>query len=565
MTVWAIAIAMTAVTLAAILIPLFRNRGEAPDSAAYDAEVYKDQLTQTNADYDSGLLTVEQAAATKTEISRRLLEADGRSDAQQAQPNNSPQSTVAALLVVLTPALALGFYMMRGSPDVPGQPYAERADERAAVATQRKKNGSLDSAAGTLAARLKKNPDNLEGWMLLARTYTNVRRFGDASTAYARAIELDPNNANLRSAYGETMTLAANGMVTAAARKVFEETLNRATTDARARFYIALADFQSGAKQQALDQWVALMRGSAADAPWVPAVRQRIAEAATALGQDVAVVTPQPKPAAKTRPAKGVSGPTSDQVEAAQKMAPAERQDMVQAMVVRLAARLDDDPNNFDGWMRLIRSYAMLDKEDKAKEALATAMAQFKNAPFPTQKLTDLAKDLNLNGGEGMAGPTQEQVADAKNMSTKDRDVMIQSMVARLAERLESEPNDAEGWMRLARSYNVLKLPEKARDALAQAVKAAPAKTDILILYARSARQVNGGQDTAESLAALRKALVLAPNIIEALWYVGGAEADSGDTDAARTLWQRALNNLPEDAPDRTKFEARIKALGTAR
>lgn len=246
-------------------------------------------------------------------------------------------------------------------------------------------------------------------------------------------------------------------------------------------------------------------------------------------------------------------------------MAPAERPDMVQAMVVRLAARLDDDPNNFDGWMRLIRSYAMLDKEDKAKEALATAMAQFKNAPFPTQKLTDLAKDLNLNGGEGRPGPTQEQVADAKNMSTKDRNAMIQSMVARLAERLESEPNDAEGWMRLARSYNVLKLPEKARDALAQAVKAAPAKTDILILYARAARQVNGGRDTAESLAALRKALVLAPNIIEALWYVGGAEADAGDTDAARTLWRRALNNLPEDAPDRTEFEARIKALGPAR
>ena len=565
MTVWAIAIAMTAVTLAAILIPLFRNRGAAPDSAAYDAEVYKDQLIQTNTDYDSGLLTVEQAAATKTEISRRLLDADGRSDAQRAQPNNSSHGGAAALLVVLMPALALGFYMMRGSPDVPGQPYAERTDERAAAATQRKKNVSLDSAAETLAARLKKNPDNLEGWMLLARTYTNVRRFGEASAAYARAIELDPNNADLRSAYGETMTLAANGMVTAAARKVFEETLNRATTDARARFYLALADFQSGAKQQALDQWIALMRGSAADAPWIPAVRQRIAEAATVLGQDVAAVTPQPKPAARPLSAKGVSVPTSDQVEVAQKMAPAERPDMVQAMVVRLAARLDDDPNNFDGWMRLIRSYAMLDKEEKAKEALATAMAQFKNAPFPTQKLTDLAKDLNLNGGEGRPGPTQEQVADAKNMSTKDRNAMIQSMVARLAERLESEPNDAEGWMRLARSYNVLKLPEKARDALAQAVKAAPAKTDILILYARAARQVNGGRDTAESLAALRKALVLAPNIIEALWFVGGAEADAGDTDAARTLWRRALNNLPEDAPDRTEFEARIKALGPAR
>ena len=60
MTVWIIAIAMTAATLAALLVPLFRQRGATPDAADYDVEVYKDQLVQTNADYDAGLLTAEQ-------------------------------------------------------------------------------------------------------------------------------------------------------------------------------------------------------------------------------------------------------------------------------------------------------------------------------------------------------------------------------------------------------------------------------------------------------------------------------------------------------------------------
>jgi cytochrome c-type biogenesis protein CcmH len=576
MIVWAIAIAMTAATLAVILIPLFRNRGAAPDAAAYDVEVYKDQLNQTNADYDSGLLTAEQAAATKTEISRRLLDADGRRDPQNSEtgrgsPGGGSHGAVVALLVVLTPALALGFYMMRGSPHTPGQPYAERTEERAAAATQQKKNVSLESAAETLAARLKKNPDNLEGWMLLARTYTNVQRFGEASAAYARAIELDSENSDLRSAYGEALTFAANGMVTPAARAVFEETLRRAKSDARARFYLALATFQGGDKQQALDQWAALMRDSAANAPWIPAVRQRIAEAATALGQDVAAVTPQPLPPAQPAKPDAAGGPTADQVEAAQNMTPAERRDMINAMVARQAAKLDADPNNFEGWMRLIRSYAMLDQKDKAKAALATAMAHFKNAPFPKQKLTQLAVELNLNGGGAAAagraapGPTQGQIADAKDMSAADRDTMIQTMVARLAKRLESEPGDSEGWMRLARSYNVLKQPEKARDALARAAKAAPSNVDILVLYARAARKVNGGRDTAESLAALRKALILAPNNIEALWYVGGAEAEAGDKAAALTLWRRALDNLPVDAPDRAEFKTRIKTLETVR
>ena len=137
MTVWIIAIAMTAATLAALLVPLFRQRADAPDAADYDVEVYKDQLVQANADYDAGLLTVEQATSAKTEISRRLLEADGRRENTSRGGADGSNWGVAAPVIVLVPALALGFYVWRGSPETPGQPYAEREDERAAAGAQR--------------------------------------------------------------------------------------------------------------------------------------------------------------------------------------------------------------------------------------------------------------------------------------------------------------------------------------------------------------------------------------------------------------------------------------------
>ena len=146
-------------------------------------------------------------------------------------------------------------------------------------------------------------------------------------------------------------------------------------------------------------------------------------------------------------------------------------------------------------------------------------------------------------------------------MSAEDRSAMIESMVTRLAERLKSEPDDIEGWTRLARSYNVLGKPEKARDALAKAVEGAPDNVDLLVLFARAARAANSNMDTPESLNALRKTLSLQPDNIEALWFVGDAEAKAGNTDAARDLWGRGVNALPEGSPDRTAFEKRVKSL----
>ena len=169
---------------------------------------------------------------------------------------------------------------------------------------------------------------------------------------------------------------------------------------------------------------------------------------------------------------------------------------MIGGMIEGLAARLEENPREFDGWLRLIRAYAVIKQQDKAEAALANALAIFEKAPFPRQQLLALGQELGLTVpaasgdtvGAAARGPTAEQVDAAQQLSAEERTDMIESMVASLATRLEEEPNDIKGWIRLARSYDVLKRPIDTRDALARAAALNPGSRYPDILCPRDSR-----------------------------------------------------------------------------
>jgi cytochrome c-type biogenesis protein CcmH len=163
-------------------------------------------------------------------------------------------------------------------------------------------------------------------------------------------------------------------------------------------------------------------------------------------------------------------------------------------------------------------------------------------------------------GGNGASGPTREQVEAARNMDAGDRQAMIRGMVDRLAKRLEDNPDDLEGWLRLARTYNVLEQPAKARDALARARELAPENVSVLARYARALRQAAGQRQTERSLAVSREILELDPRHPEALWFVAVHEARSGNTEAARDLFDRALAVLP-DTPQTEELRRRARGM----
>ena len=572
MMFWIVAGLMAVAATAALIVPLLRGRHKAVYASDYDVEVYKDQISELDREFAAGHLSVDQATAARTEIARRLLAADNRRKADGGNADDSMRprrrlgtQLTALVIAIALPGVALTIYARLGTPGMPGVPFASRS--QAPPSTQDAAEGmNLETLAVRLANRLKSEPEDLEGWLLLARTYLSLNRYGEAAKGYEQALRLNPADNEIKGAYGETLTLAAEGNVTPTAQRIFEELLRSKPDDVRARYYIGLASLQNGSQSEALDRWAALIADSPADASWLPIVRRRAEEAARALGHNVASALPNPLPAATdaastAKPAE--RGPTAADVAAAAAMSPEERAQMIEGMIEGLAARLEENPREFDGWLRLIRAYAVIKQLEKAEAALDKALDVFAKAPFPRRQLAALGRELGLDVPTDTAarGPTAEQVEAAQQLSSTEQTTMIEGMVASLAARLEDEPNDTAGWIRLARSYEVLKRPADMRNALARAANLNPGSIDILLFYARALRAGRGGQPSTESIAVIRKVLRLAPDNVEALWFVAQAETANGNSVIAKTLLKRALAQLPEISADRAQVERAIEAL----
>ena len=183
-----------------------------------------------------------------------------------------------------------------------------------------------------------------------------MQRFDEADDAYRRAISLKPDQPQLHAELGEVLVLEAGGTVTPAAEAEFGKSGN----DPRARFYGAEADLQRGDNGAAKTALQALLADAPVDAPWRKIVAARLAEIAPG----------EPQAGAKTP-----AGPTGQDIAAAQSISPEERQAMIRGMVERLAARLDQNPDDKEGWTRLARAYDVLGETEKARAARARAAA----------------------------------------------------------------------------------------------------------------------------------------------------------------------------------------------
>ncbi len=274
--------------------------------------------------------------------------------------------------------------------------------------------GTVEEMTARLAERLQRNPNDPEGWRMLGWSYFNTGRFAQAAEAYAKAIALKPDNADFRSGRGEALVKAANDHVTPEAKALFEEAQRLDAKDARSRFYLGLAKAEAGDKNSALEDWIAILNEAAPDDASAPALRQRIVELSQEIGVDVSARLPRAPAAAgggvlgtlqqqSTQPTSphsvvpSAAGPSADDVRNAEAMAPADRMAMIRGMVDRLASRLDQSPQDVDGWIKLIRSRKMLGEDEAARQTLQRALAVFEKAPQQQGEISAAARELGLN------------------------------------------------------------------------------------------------------------------------------------------------------------------------
>jgi cytochrome c-type biogenesis protein CcmH len=257
---------------------------------------------------------------------------------------------LAAALVLFVGAIGGGTYLMIGRPAL-----AVRALQKPSI-------DDLNTVIAPLVADLHRNPNDAPRWAMLGKIYLD-RRINDpedAAKALARAIEVSraekAQSAELYSTYGEAIVRLSSGAVPAEAEAAFAQALRLDPKDQAARYFLGFAYAARGEKAKAIALWQSLL----ADAPANASYREELIDRIAALSAS--------------------SGAAPD----------------INAMVAGLAARLKTQPDDAQGWQRLIRAYAVLGDNAKASAALRDARVAMARNPQVLTALRAEAIELRL-------------------------------------------------------------------------------------------------------------------------------------------------------------------------
>jgi cytochrome c-type biogenesis protein CcmH len=468
MILWPIFALMTLAAVAAVWWPLARRQKSVRSGS--DVVVYRDQLDEIDRDEAASLIGGVEAEAARVEVSRRLIAASEAAKAANVVAAPGPASryrwaTIAAAVLLLPLGAGLT-YLSLGSPNL--KPVSMNAE---AVGKQLPEG--IEQTVAEVEKYLEANPKNGRGWELLAPVYLRLGRFDDAVRARRNALEIFGPDAARLGDLGEAIVVASNGVVTPEAKGLFERANATDPEDVMAQYYLGLNAKQEGRRDDAVKRWTALISSAREGAEWLPMVKSALAQ----------VDEKGPSVAAAAAPSAAAAPP--DHSDGA-----------IEAMVARLAERLKKDGSDVPGWIQLVRSYRVLEKPDKAKAAIADAHAALSSDQAALQRLDQGLQGLEAEaaapGGSGSAGPAPSaiavappgpdanQIAAAAQMAPAERNNMIESMVARLAQRMAENGTDVDGWLRLIKAYTVLGERDKALTAAASARTALAGNNDNL-------------------------------------------------------------------------------------
>jgi len=199
---WAINALLAAGALFFVVPPLLARRGGARASRREtNLAIYRDQLCELNADLVAGTLNAEQHEKARRELEARLLE-DVAADAAATVPARHGRG--AAIVVSLAvPLLASAIYFAVGNPQALFPAPAANLGAAHGMTAQQ-----VEALVDRLAARMRENPEELEGWILLGRSYAALGRFEQAAQAYGNAVTRLPRDAILLADYADILAMA---------------------------------------------------------------------------------------------------------------------------------------------------------------------------------------------------------------------------------------------------------------------------------------------------------------------------------------------------------------------
>lgn len=276
---WVYAALLTTLALVILVAPLMRNRSKDAASVSREASslsVFRDQLAELDADLAAGSIDQEQWEAARADLQRGLLEDSGAAEVGKAVP--VARSAAAAVVVALAvPIATVAIYLVLGSPQGlnPSRASASQTQESPHELSQ----GQIESMVVTLAQRLEADPDNVEGWVMLARTYTALGRFKDAADAYAKAEARFPANAQLLADYADSLAMAQGKTLKGKPEELIQRALKADGKNFKALALAGSAEFEKQDFAKAAEYWKRILPLLPPDSEIGNSVRASIKEA----------------------------------------------------------------------------------------------------------------------------------------------------------------------------------------------------------------------------------------------------------------------------------------------
>ncbi|HSD41673.1 MAG TPA: c-type cytochrome biogenesis protein CcmI [Burkholderiales bacterium] len=282
-----IATGMAAVAVAWILVPLLRSRGAGGvDRDASNVAILRDQLADLQADLARGAIGPVQFEQARRELERRVL--DEVSAAPDAATVQRGTPWAAAVLAGLVPVVAVLLYLFIGTPDALG-PQARAGGAEGGHEVTREQ---VEKMVADLAARLEREPDNVNGWVVLARSYYVMNRFDDAARAYERAVTLVPNDPDLLADYADTLAVTTGGNLSGKPLELARRALAADPTHWKALALVGTEAFNRKDYESAIQYWEKLKATAPPGSPIAQSIDASIAEARELGGMKVAAKPP---------------------------------------------------------------------------------------------------------------------------------------------------------------------------------------------------------------------------------------------------------------------------------
>ena len=280
---WVICALMVVVALAFVLPPLLQR----PDTKEIDQEqkeanvaIYRDQLSELETDLENGIVSQQQFEQDRDEIERRLLEDTSVvSAATQSTKHTKGKRGMVYALALALPLVATVFYLKVGDLKAISKSAAIAANPVSRTASSDPSSQQIEANVAALAKRLETNPSDGQGWSMLARSYSSMEKYAEASNAYAKATALAPNDADLLAEYAFANAMANGRQLQGKSLELVNQALKLDPENLKALELAGSAAFQAKNYKQAIDYWQRLLKKMPPDSEVAEAVNKRLEEA----------------------------------------------------------------------------------------------------------------------------------------------------------------------------------------------------------------------------------------------------------------------------------------------